>query len=226
MKQIKKIEIKKSIFLFMLCCINGIIIAQIPQQNKVLLKDWKRINLENLGNIDLPPNMEIQGGNYKKMMEKGKAEYGISASKVIFQQKELNKLNKNSLNTYARVFIRTEQGSVGDYEKLKTGKITVSDLESLNSSYKNEIQQSAINANTEILEWYTAKKTIINGMNCMTLGYKRRLGQNKPVKGTMYLFQNNDRMHILTFEHRISDSEEWEPTFANILKSYRITNIK
>ena len=60
-----------------------------------MLKDWKRINLENVGNIDLPPNMEIQGGNYKKMMEKGKTEYGISASKVIFQQKDLNNLNQN-----------------------------------------------------------------------------------------------------------------------------------
>lgn len=98
---------KKSIFLFTLCFINGIIIAQIPQQNIKLLKDWKRINIEDIGNIDLPPNMEIQGGNYKKMMEKGKAEYGISASKVIFQQKELNKLHQSSLITYARVFIRT-----------------------------------------------------------------------------------------------------------------------
>ena len=210
----------------MLCFINGIIIAQIPQKNKELLKDWKRINLENVGHIDLPPNMEIQGGNYKKIMEKGKAEYGISASKVIFQQKELNKLNQNSLKTYARVFIRTEQGSVGDFQKLKTGKITVSDLENLNTSYKNEIQQSAVSANAKILEWYTAKKTIVNGMNCISLGYKRQLGQNKPVKVNFYLFQNNDRMHIITFEYKISDGEIWETTFGNILKSYRITNIK
>lgn len=217
---------KKSIFIFTVCFLSGIIFAQIPQENKELLKNWKRINLENVGNIDLPPNMEIQGGNYKKIMEKGKAEYGISASKVIFQQKDLNKLNQNSLKTYARVFIRTEQGSNGDYQKLKTGKITVTDLESLNSSYKNEIQQSASTANAKILEWYTAKKTVVNGMNCMTLGYKRQLGENKPVKVSMYLFQNNDRMHILTFEYRISESKEWEPTFENILKSYRITNIK
>jgi hypothetical protein len=216
---------KKSIFLFTLCFINGIIIAQIPQQNIKSLKNWKRINIENIGNIDLPPNMEIQGGNYKKMMEKGKAEYGISASKVIFQQKELNELQQSSLNTYARVFIRTVQGSVGDYQKLKT-RITVSDLENLDSSYKNEIQQSAFDVNAKILEWSSAKSIIINGMNCITLGYKRQLNQNKPVKVSIYLFQNNDRMLILTFEHRIADSKEWEPTFVNIIKSFRITNIK
>lgn len=217
---------RKSTFIYIFCFIYDIIYAQIPQKNKELLKNWKRINLGNVGSIDLPPNMEIQGGNYKKMMEKRKAEYGISASKVIFQQKDLNKLNQSGFSTYARVFIRTEQGSSGDFQKLKTGKITNSDLESLDSSYKNEIQQSAITANAKILEWYTAKKTIINVMNCMTLGYKRQLVENKPVKVTMYLFQNNDRMHILTFEHRISDRKEWEPTFENILKSYRITNIK
>lgn len=217
---------RKSTFIFIFCFIYDKIFAQIPKKNKELLKNWKRINLGNVGSIDLPPNMEIQGGNYKKMMEKRKAEYGISASKVIFQQKDLNKLNQSGFSTYARVFIRTEQGSSGDFQKLKTGKITNSDLESLDSSYKNEIQQSAITANAKIIEWYTAKKTIINVMNCMTLGYKRQLGKNKPVKVRMYLFQNNDRMHILTFEHRISDRKEWEPTFENILKSYRITNIK
>jgi hypothetical protein len=217
---------RKSTFIFIFCFIYDKIFAQIPQKNKELLKNWKRINLGNVGSIDLPPNMEIQGGNYKKMMEKRKAEYGISASKVIFQQKDLNKLNQSGFSTYARVFIRTEQGSSGDFQKLKTGRITNSDLESLDSSYKNEIQQSAITANAKIIEWYTAKKTIINVMNCMTLGYKRQLGENKPIKVRMYLFQNNDRMHILTFEHRISDRKEWEPTFENILKSYRITNIK
>ena len=96
---------RKSTFIFIFCFIDTIIFAQIPQKNKELLKDWKRINLENVGSIDLPPNMEIQGGNYKKIMEKGKAEYGISASKVIFQQKDLNKLNQSGLSTYARVFI-------------------------------------------------------------------------------------------------------------------------
>ena len=217
---------KKIILLITVCFINGIIFSQIPQKKHELLKGWTKVNLENIGYINLPPNMEIQGGNYKKMMEKGKAEYGISASKVIFQQKELNKLNENSLKTYARVFIRTEQNSIGYYQKLKTGKITASDLQSLDNSYKNEIQQSALSANAKILEWYTAKKTTINGMNCMTLGYKRQLGENKPVKVTMYLFQNNDRMHILTFEYRISDGKEWEPTFENILKSYQITNIR
>lgn len=216
---------RKSTFIPIFCFINAMIFAQIPHKHNVLLKDWKRINLENNGNIDLPPNMEIQGGNYKKMMETGKAEYGISASKVIFQQKELNKLNQSGLSTYARVFIRTEQGSFGDFQKLKTGKITTADLESLDSSYKNEIQQSAVTSNAKILEWDTAKKTIVNGMTCMTLGYKRQLEENKPVKVTMYLFQNNDKMHILTFEHTVSDSNIWVPTFGNILKSYRIIAI-
>lgn len=217
---------KKSTLIIIFCIINEIIYGQIPQKNKVLLRDWKRINLENFGNIDLPPNMEIQSGNYKRIMEKGKAEYGISASKVIFQQKNLNKFNQNSFKTYARVFIKTEQGSFGDFQKLKTCKITAADLESLNNSFKNEIQQSAINGNAKILEWYSAKKIIVNGMTCITLGYKRQLAENKPVKVTTYLFQNNDRMHVLTFEHRISESKEWEPTFENILKSFRITALK
>ena len=58
------------------------------------------------------------------------------------------------------------------------------------------------------------------------MSYKRQL-QDKPfVLVNIYQFHNNDRMHTLILSYRVSECTEWKPTFENILKSYRITNIK
>jgi hypothetical protein len=198
----------------------------IPLPPQSLDKGWVRIKVENLGTIDLPPNMEVQGGSYKEIMDTIKEINGISASKVIFQQKNLNSFDKNSFNTYARVFIRSEIGTSGDYKKLKTSTFSQAELTELNNSYKSEIKLAAASSNAKVLEWYQAKQSTINGMTCVTFGYKRQLGSNPPVKVTFYIFHNYDRMHTLTFEYRIADANVWESTFDKILKSYRITNIK
>jgi len=216
----------KSIFALFFLCSNIISAQTIPLPPQSLEQGWERIKVENLGTIDLPPNMEVQGGSYKQITETIKEINGISASKVIFQQKNLNSFDKNSFNTYARVFIRSEIGTSGDYKKLKTSIYSQTELTELNNSYKSEIQQAAASSNAKVLEWYQAKQTNINGMTCVTLGYKRQLGNNPPVKVTFYIFHNYDRMHVLTFEYRIADTNVWESTFDKILKSYRITNIK
>ena len=212
---------------------SNIISAQtIPLPTPALEKGWERVKIEFLGTIDLPLNMEIQGGNYKQYMDNLKEINGVSASRVIFQQKNLNNLNQSSFNTYARVFIRTETGTSGEFKRLRTSSFSQSELTELNNSYKNEIQQelsranASANANAKILEWYQAKQTTVNGMTCITFGYKRQIGSNPPVNVTFYFFHNYDRMHVLTFEYRISDADMWAGTFDKVLKSYRITNIK
>ncbi len=45
---------------------------------------WTTIKIEGFGGIDLPPNMEVQGGAYREMSDKIKEINGISASKIIF----------------------------------------------------------------------------------------------------------------------------------------------
>ena len=78
----------------MLCFINGIIIAQIPQKNKELLKDWKRIYIKNVGNFDLPPSMEVQKGKYKEFIDEQRKIKGFDATQLTAQQKGLNKFQK------------------------------------------------------------------------------------------------------------------------------------
>lgn len=180
------------------------------------------VKVEGVGSFILPSNMEIQGGVYREINDNMKEINGISASKVIFQQKGLNSINTNGFNTYARVFIRTENGKNGDYQKLNSFSLTPSGLKEVEQAYKTELYNTAASGNALILEWYSATVSSLNGYKCVTMGYKRKLGENPPVSVRFYLFHNYNRMHILTFEYRISDEAIWKPTFEKIKNSFTI----
>lgn len=185
-------------------------------------ESWTTIKIQGLGSIELPPNMEVQGGAYRAINDKVKEINGISASKVIFQQKNLNNGSQNSFSTYARVFIRTENGTAGEYKNLNSFSLTSSEIKEMNDSYKSEIYNSASSGNAEILDWYSAVMTSLNGYKCLTMGYKRKIGSNPPVLVKFYFFHNNNRMHVLTFEYRISDEDTWKSTFEKIKNSLTI----
>lgn len=204
-----------AIFIIMLLPFSAFIFAQTGLT-------WTTVKIEGHGRIDLPSNMEIQAGQYKETLEKIKEIQGVAASKVIFQQSNLNSKSKDGFQTYARVMIKTENGNKGTYQKLIETKYSASEIEGINSKYKSEIYETAKSFNAEILEWTSAKLTKINGMPCITFGYSRKMGVNPPVKITFYVFENNDRQHLLTFEYRIKDELIWKPTFESILKSYKI----
>ena len=61
---------RKSTIIYIFCFINAIIFAQIPQKNNVLLKDWKRINLENVGNYYI--SLDLIKANFQALKKYSK----------------------------------------------------------------------------------------------------------------------------------------------------------
>jgi len=179
------------------------------------------VKIEGFGSIGLPSNMEIQGGVYKELSDRIKEINGVNASKVIFQQKNLNNLDGGSMQTYARVFIRTEKGGAGDFKKLSES-LTQTEADEINSTFKSQIESEAPRANAKILEWNKATTTTLNGQNAIKYGYKRQIGSNKPVLVEVYMLQNNDRLHIVTFEYRLDDNN-WSTSFTSIKATVKIT---
>jgi hypothetical protein len=182
--------------------------------------NWTSVKIEGVGSIGLPSNMEIQGGTYKEAVDHSKEINGISASKVIFQQKNLNNYNDKSFSTYARVFIRVEQANTGDFKKI-TEPLTQAEANEVNSTFKNQIESEASRANATILEWHSATVTKLNHQNAIKFGYKRQIGSNKPVLVEIYMLQNNDRLHTITFEYRLDD-QNWATTFSSMKSSLKI----
>jgi hypothetical protein len=174
------------------------------------------VKIEGFGQINCPKNMEVQGGAYKEYVDNVKEINGISASKVILQQKGLNGGN-GGLDTYARVMIRI---SFGDFNPLTT-PITESDANDVNEIFESQIKNKAYSNNAVILYWSKAIATTLNGYKAVRFGYKRKIGSNPVVTVSTFLIQNTDRMYSITFENR-TDNYNWADTFATIMKSLSI----
>lgn len=193
-----------------------------------LSTNWKRIYIKNVGSFDLPPTMEVQQGKYKEFVDEVKKIKGFDATQLTAQQKGLNEFGKEGFEKYARVMVETTFGSIGDFEKLNfnIATYTQTDINELNATYKQQMQQSFVGSGLKLIEWYPLKLEKINGMSCIHISYKRQL-QDKPyVLVHIYYFHNNDRMHALTLSYRLSETDYWKSDYTTILKSFRITNIR
>ena len=111
--------------------------------------NWTTVKIEGVGSVGLPTNMEIQGGAYKEINERTKEINGIGSSKVIFQQKNLNDFDGKSFQTYARVFVRTQNGNAGDFKKLSEA-LTQTEANEVNATFKDQIESEAPRANATI----------------------------------------------------------------------------
>lgn len=173
--------------------------------------------IKGFGQINCPANMEIQGGAYKEYMDKVKEINGVSASKVILQQKGLND-GTGGLDTYARIMIRT---SFGDFNPI-TSPISQSDANEVNDIFESQIKTEAYSNNAVILSWDKAISTTLNGYKAVKFGYKRKIGNNPIVTVETYLIQNTDRMYSITFESR-NDSYDWSSLFIKSKNSIKIS---
>ena len=189
---------------------------------------WSRVYIENLGTIDLPPTLEVQAGAYKEFDDSSRR----PNYQLVAQQKGLNEGTESGRKTYARVMINTELGDIGDYEKLNFDirNVARSDIAEFEMEIKRVIKQGfsqgQMGGKQILKEWYPVKLEKINGMSCFHTNYIRQLDDNPVVLVHTYMFQNNDRMHTLILSYRLKDSGYWESDFADILKSFVITNIR
>lgn len=184
--------------------------------------------LKELGTILIPVTMELQAGQYKEMSDGFSRSQGYDVSDhAIFQQKGLNDLKFNEVNTYARVMISTDHASAGSYEKLtKRVTATPSELRTLGTSIKQEITRGFEDQGIGMLRWDGASIATVNGRSALRISYLRQLEDNPPVYVEMYMFQNYDRMHRLTISYREQDSGLWKKALERTKNSFTITNIR
>lgn len=220
---------KKYFQFTILLFISAVATAQtLPQTNPTLPATWKRIYIKNVGNIDIPPTMEIQAGKYKEFNDELRKIKGYDAPQIVIQQKGLNEMGKEGFQKYARVMIETDYGSAGDYDKLNFSltQYSQSDISQLSAQLKSQVAQSFAGTGLKLLEWYGATIEKINGMSCVHISYKRQLDDKPFVLVHMYMFQNYDRVHRLTLSYRLSEQDYWKTDYVTVLKSFRLTTIK
>ncbi|WP_059369806.1 DnaJ domain-containing protein [Treponema endosymbiont of Eucomonympha sp.] len=207
----------------------------LPLALSLPLENWKRIYIENIGTIDIPPTMEVQAGLYKEIVDPLKPEImksmGIASAKnydIVIQQTGLNDLDKTGFQRYARVMIDTDISDEDDFDTLtfNIDDYSVFDINEVNEMFHSAIIKNMTGSTLKLIEWFPLKLETINGMSCIHISYVRQLNNNATVLVNNYKFQNVDKMYTLTLSYRENEKDYWANDFKIILDSFRIENTK
>ncbi len=194
--------------------------------------DWRRIEIKDVGSIDLPPIMEIQAGEYREQNQKHAKEEHIKSKiefnypNLILQQKGLNEHDLESLKKYARVMFNTKFITAGEAQKLdQLIEISNNEILELDKELKSQIANSFKGTEGKLIQWHPVEIVEINNMPAIKISYKRQMRLDPYVIVEVYKFQNYDRIHELTLSYREAEEKYWHPTLFKVLKSFRISNV-
>lgn len=195
--------------------------------------NWQTISMPNICTFKIPNTMEIQAGQYKIISDKFQKqilELPIDSTRVIAQQKGLNKYSKKSFKVkkYARIIVETDYGKIGDYNHIDT-KLTATkfELRELNGIYRVEMEKVFANItaqgkmNQKLLKWYPLKIVTINGISMINVSYTRSVNNGKPVLVNIYAIENNDRYHRITISYRVENTVNYEKDLKKVIYTFK-----
>ena len=183
--------------------------------------NWDKIDLGNWGEIKMPNTMEVQSGNYKKIIDYSKRHFSVNAERIVFQQKGVN--DGKNLDTYARVIIRTDFATE-NFPDLNTTEITSQDISDLNQMYKSQIYEVA-NSPTypaKIIKWNGLKIITLNGNKAINYSYIRQMNGKPQTYSEFYTFWKGKRQHTLNIEYRIVDSTKWKSDLEKCVQTFKL----
>lgn len=195
----------------------------VQSYNSTSIVKWDKIDLGDWGKIELPNSMEIQSGIYKKVMDYSKRHFSLNADRVVFQQKGVN--NGTSLDTYARVIIRTDY-SANELPDFNTMEVTASDLDELNNMYKTELSNAKNESQFpfKIIKWNDVKIITLNGNKCINYSYIRQLNGKPQTYTEFYTFWKGNKQHTLNVEYRLNDKDKWKSDIDKCVQTFEIKN--
>jgi|LSQX01.2.fsa_nt_gb hypothetical protein len=188
---------------------------------------WQRVQILEVGTIDIPPTMEVQSGKYAELSQAlKKSMFDLESGgtgKITIQQKGMNSFDPVAAESYVRVMLETDVGNPKDFEHLASRYEAMQDeLREISTLFRTQAE----NQYAKILQWDVPSLELVSGMQAIRLSYRRQYQSNPPVRVTTYMFQNHDRMHRLTMSYREAERTKWLADFPTILSSFRITNVR
>lgn len=190
----------------------------------ILPTGWCRYAMSNILQIDIPPTMEIQSGEFKKVFDNYYVASNMTIPDFVFQQKGLSELEQNAFNKYARIMIIINNNISDKFIDINSNIISVSNekLKEIDNELKNYLVESFSQKNTKIIHWNTAKLTTVNNMSCVHYSFVRQL-QNKPeVFVSSYTFEKNRTRYILTLSYRMDLKHIYQTDFQKLVNSFTL----
>jgi len=188
--------------------------------------DWIKYDIDNFGDIMIPPEMELQSGKYKEMNDKLRSIAGFVDKQIVFQQSGLNDFDGSAKESYARIMLKTSKSDLDIDGDLYDFPLSEYELEEMQSEFEKEFTKSMKSQKIQITEWYPIKIVRVNGMEGMLMSYKRKLGNNPEAFVKTYQFLNGSKQHLVTLSYRITDADKWKPLLDKALSSLSISKIE
>lgn len=178
--------------------------------------------IKEVGSISIPSKMVMADNSYNNDAHN----YASSAYPSVTTPKTMTfKQKAPASETYAQVIINTFVKKAGAYLKMNSWTVTPAELQQVNAQYR-KANESDYRGADKLLAWNGTTVETVNGCKALKTAYVRQVGNNPPVYVEMYSFYNNDRLHTLTLSYRQKDEKLWKPLYAQILNSFKITNIR
>jgi hypothetical protein len=212
--------------------INQLTTVEIP-------KDWNVYKIGNIGEITIPPTLELRNKNskYALLFKKAADDYfeiqlerNYGHFDLVFQPKGINEAETESsimdaTSKYARVLIKYEKGEKGDFFHYNE-KITDAELKDGNEEIKSRYFEDARKMSKKIIQWEDAKSGTINGILFIAIGYIREGLNNNNVKVKEYYFYNSDELMNIIISYRMSESDIWADDFSKIASTFKFNTKK
>lgn len=193
------------------------------RSNSQVTSGWETVIINNLCTFELPPTMEIQQGEYKKIQNKLYYELKLGVPQIVAQQRGLNEFSKKGYEKYARIIYFYKDGVEDLFDiNTKLTKNIQNEIDEFNNSLKRETETQLESFNSRLIEWIPIKFGVVNGMSSIRIKFIRQLNNNPPVLVETYKFRKNDRLHSLTLSYRISETDFWEKDIKRTLSSFKI----
>jgi len=175
---------------------------------------WSRVNIENVGSIDLPQTIPV--------LEKTPKNLSINKSQnLTVQQFRAGQVGRGE--KFASVVLVTE--IFGKQLDFNIHELTKLDIAELDMGFKHQQQQHAVRRGYKINKWQQLSIEKVNGISCIHINYTmQHLDDNFTLNYHQYVFPINDRTHTLSLSYRLSDSGYWKDDFVDILNSFTIIN--
>lgn len=196
---------------------------------KKLPEKWALFEIKDIGNIAIPPSMEIRDDNsYISLVsdiirDNYSVKYNIEmkGAELTFQPKGTNANEKQALSKYARILINYTNGEPGEFFKWNEDFIlTESEKQELNDFFYNEAVTPMKALNMKIIKWNPIEYSKINGISYMKQSFKRQMADNPVVNVEKYIFFNYDESVAITLSYRLSEGEIWADDLKKVINYF------
>lgn len=179
---------------------------------------WGTYVIEDALSIKVPPTLELRSDEdvYTEFLKDNLAY--VNNSSVIFQQKELSEINRESMKTYCRIMVthyNLETGDVPHCDDVQ--KLSPTDYDELRSIADAQLGPFGY------VETPSYKNIDANGSVAIDISYVRE-GLNGDVRCHIYILSNYDEMAMIVTSYRVSEASKWAQDVEDVIDTFEWTN--